>query len=121
MRKLNIEQIGEIIFFGNATIDGSEYRYKDYLYKSEIYKDGKLYARINNKKPENDESRVEYMVHYCVEYTDPENGATSPIDNIYEAEGYTAADYISDCESNADDDWSQMLKRGTVTLWEVED
>lgn len=121
MRKLKIEQINEIIFFGKANIDGSEYRYKDYLYKSEIYKDGKLFARIDNKKPDDDESRVEYMIHYCVEYTDPETGATSPIDNIYETEGYTAADYIRDCDNNSDDDYCQMIKRGKINLYEVEE
>lgn len=61
MKKLTIEQIHEIEFFGHATIDGAEYIYKDYEYKSEIRKNGKLFARINNRKADDDPERVEYV------------------------------------------------------------
>ena len=58
---------------------------------------------------------------YEVDYYDPENGATSPIDTLDAPEGYTAEDYISDCESNADDEYCKMLARGKVTLISIED
>ena len=58
---------------------------------------------------------------YCVEYYDPRNGATSPIDNVEAPDGYTAEQYIKDCEKNADQDWVDMLHNGIVTLWRVED
>ena len=57
---------------------------------------------------------------YTVYLTDPETGATSPIDTIEERAGYTAADYISDCEGNADPEWVEMLHRGEVELIEVQ-
>lgn len=44
-------EVGYIEFFGSYIIDGHIYRYKDYLYKSEIYRDGKLVMRLNNRLP----------------------------------------------------------------------
>lgn len=61
------------------------------------------------------------MKKYVVEYADPETGATSPIDNFTAEDGYTAEQYIKDCDSNADDEWCEMLHRGTVTLVEVDE
>jgi len=61
------------------------------------------------------------MKSYIVEYIDPDTGAISPIDYIEAEDGYTAEKYIKDCESNADEDWCEMLRRGTVTLVEVEE
>lgn len=61
------------------------------------------------------------MTKYVVEFYDYTNGATSPIDTIVASEGYTAEDYIRDCESNADQEWVDMLKNGDVTLVPVED
>ena len=58
---------------------------------------------------------------YVVEFTDNETGATSPIDNIEAVEGYTAADYIRGCENNADVEYIEMLKNGTIELVPVED
>lgn len=57
---------------------------------------------------------------YEVEYTDPETAATSPIDKVAAPEGYTAADYIQDCEENAPEEWCEMLRRGVVSIQEVE-
>ena len=57
---------------------------------------------------------------YVVWFTDALTGASSPIEVVEEEKGYTADDYISDCEENADDDWNAMLRKGTVTLEEVE-
>lgn len=54
------------------------------------------------------------MKEYVVEYTDPETGSTSPIDN------FTAEQYIKDCDKNADDEWCKMLHSGTVELVEVD-
>lgn len=64
---------------------------------------------------------MEDIKKYVVEFTDSETGATSPIDNIEAAEGYTAADYIRDCESNSDVEYIEMLKNGTIELVPVED
>lgn len=60
------------------------------------------------------------MKEYVVEYTDPETGATSPIDNFTAEDGYTAEQYIKDCDKNADDEWCKMLHSGTVELVEVD-
>lgn len=59
-------------------------------------------------------------VRYQVDYTDPDTGATSPIDTISARAGYTADDYIRDCDANADSDWCEMLHRGSVTLQELD-
>lgn len=48
------------------------------------------------------------------------NGATSPIDTVKAREGYTAADYVRDCNMYADADWCEMLASGEVTLIECE-
>ena len=48
------------------------------------------------------------------------NGVTSPIDTVKAHEGYTAADYIRDCNLYADADWCDMLASGEVTLIEYE-
>lgn len=48
------------------------------------------------------------------------DGAMSPIDVIDAPAGYTAEQYIADCEDNADSDYVEMLKSGFVTLHEVE-
>lgn len=61
------------------------------------------------------------MKKYEVNYTDPETGATSPIDIVEGPEGYTAEQYIADCEANADEEWCKMLRKGTVDLHEVEE
>jgi len=53
---------------------------------------------------------------YQIEFYDPSNGATSPIDTVEAPEGYTAKDYIRDCRKNADKSWNEMLKSGTVTV-----
>jgi hypothetical protein len=58
---------------------------------------------------------------YVVEYTDPNTGATSPIDTIDAPEGYTAEDYLRDCRANADQDYIDMLEAGEVRLDMVED
>lgn len=61
MRKLTMEELNRIEFWGKQMINGDEYTYKEYTYKSEIYKNGILFARIDNCKPVTDESRVEYV------------------------------------------------------------
>lgn len=58
---------------------------------------------------------------YVVWLTDRTTGATSPIDTIDAPVGYTASDYIADCDRNADDDWNWMLRNAaTIILEEVE-
>lgn len=59
-------------------------------------------------------------VRYQVDYTDPDTGATSPIDTISARAGYTAVDYIRDCDANADSDLCEMLHRGSVTLQKLD-
>lgn len=44
------------------------------------------------------------------------DGTTSAIDTIDAEEGYTAEQYVADCLSNADEDWNEMLAKGTVAL-----
>ena len=58
---LTPEQIAEIEYFGEATFNGDNYKYKDYLYKSEIYKNDELIIRINNKLSSIDPNRIEYV------------------------------------------------------------
>lgn len=60
------------------------------------------------------------MRTYEVNLYDPTTGATSAIDTIKAPKGYTAEDYIRDCEKNADDAWNEMLAHGEVSLTEVE-
>ena len=61
------------------------------------------------------------MRKYEIDYTDPATGVTSPIDTQYAGEGYTAEQYIADCERNADEDWCEMLRNGTVEVVEIAD
>ena len=58
-------------------------------------------------------------MRYEVDFYDPKNGATSPIDTIESGEGYTAEQYVKDCEANADQEWVDMLHSGEVTLVEI--
>lgn len=46
---------------------------------------------------------------------------TEPMDIVEAPEGYTAEDYIRDCERNADDDWVKMLHEDDVELTDVTD
>lgn len=71
-------------------------------------------ARAKSEEKKEDPT-VKYEVNLSV------NGATSPIDTIEAPAGYTAADYIRDCNENADHDWCEMLSSGIVTLTPVED
>ena len=57
-----------------------------------------------------------YMKKYQVNYTDNTTGATSAIDTITADNNYTAENYINDCMANADNDYCEMLKNGTITL-----
>jgi hypothetical protein len=59
------------------------------------------------------------LIEYEVDRYDYETGATEAIDTIKAPEGYTAEDYINDCESNADEDWNDMLRSGRITLVEI--
>lgn len=59
------------------------------------------------------------MKKYEVDYTDA-SGATTAIDTITAPAGYTAADYVKDCENNADRDYIEMLHAGQITLIEIE-
>ena len=72
-------------------------------------------ARANSGKKE-EEKKMKYQVNY----TDPTTGANSPIDTITARAGYTAEDYIRDCNENADSDWCEMLHRGEVSLELIE-
>ena len=56
---------------------------------------------------------------YQVNYTGS-NGATSAIDTIEAEPGYTAEQYVADCEKNADADYVEMLHDGEVELIELD-
>ena len=60
------------------------------------------------------------MKKYEVNFTDNNTGATSAIDTITAADNYTAADYIKDCNNNADSEWCEMLANGKITLVEID-
>ena len=60
------------------------------------------------------------MKKYEVDFTDNNTGVTSAIDTITAADNYTAEDYIKDCNDNADTDYIEMLKNGTITLCELD-
>ena len=60
------------------------------------------------------------MKRYQVDFTDNNTGVTSAIDTITAADNYTAEDYIKDCNDNADIDYIEMLKNGTITLCEID-
>ena len=53
---------------------------------------------------------------YQVEFIDYRTGAKSPIDTIEAPDGYTAEQYIKDCEANAEPEYIDMLKAGQVEL-----
>lgn len=61
------------------------------------------------------------MKNYEVNFYDPSNGATSPIDTLVNyPDDYTSEKYIKDCEENADADYNSMLATGSVSLVEFE-
>lgn len=61
------------------------------------------------------------MKNYEVNYYDPSNGATSPIDTLINyPDDYTAEKYVEDCLKNADTDYNDMLADGFVSLVEFE-
>lgn len=47
---LTLDDLIKIRYYGNCEILGNVYTYKDYLCVSEIYRNGLLYARIDNRK-----------------------------------------------------------------------
>lgn len=60
-------------------------------------------------------------IKYQINFKDNTTGATSAIDTIEATTGYTADDYIRDCQENADDEWCKMLENGTVTIEQIEE
>lgn len=61
------------------------------------------------------------MKHYIVNYTEFDRpDISSPIDNIEAPEGYTAEQYVEDCMHNADEDWCEMLRKGWVELYDLD-
>ena len=57
--KLSMDQVREIEYYGQANIEGHEYRYKDYEAKSEIWEGDNLIMRIDNSKALDDPARLE--------------------------------------------------------------
>ena len=47
------------------------------------------------------------------------DGVRSAIDTITANDDYTAAQYIADCCSNADEEWIMLLVNGIVDLEEI--
>lgn len=65
----------------------------------------------------------EKITQFVVELTD-QNGATSPIDTVEGPEGYTAEQYVRDCEevAGSDEEWIKMLHEAVrIDLVEYED
>lgn len=61
------------------------------------------------------------MKNYEVDFYDPLNGATSPIDTLINyPDDYTAQKYVEDCLKNADTDYNNMLADGFISLVEFE-
>lgn len=61
------------------------------------------------------------MKHYIVNYTEFDRpDISSPIDNIEAPEGYTAEQYVEDCMRNADEEWCEMLRKGWVELYDLD-
>lgn len=61
------------------------------------------------------------MKNYEVDFYDPSNGATSPIDTLVNyPDDYTAEKYVEDCLKNADADYNNMLATGSISLVEWE-
>ncbi len=61
------------------------------------------------------------MKNYEVDFYDPSNKATSPIDTLMNyPDDYTAERYINDCLKNADTDYNNMLATGFISLVEFE-
>lgn len=61
--RLSLEEMIDIELNGRAEIRGNRYTYKDYHYKSAIYKNGILYASIDNRKPLDDPERFEILAY----------------------------------------------------------
>lgn len=76
-------------------------------------------ARAKSARAKSEEKKEDHTMKYEVNLS--VNGATSPIDTIEAPAGYTAADYIRDCNENADGDWCEMLSSGIVSLTPIED
>lgn len=61
------------------------------------------------------------MKHYIVNYTEFDRpDISSPIDNIEAPDGYTAEQYVEDCMRNADEEWCEMLRKGWVELYDLD-
>ena len=60
-------------------------------------------------------------VRYEVRFTDSATCAVSPIETVTATADYTADDYVRDCMENADSDWCDMLRSGTVSLVRIDD
>ena len=54
-------ELNTLLHDRKLTINGDLYTVKDYLYKTEIRKNGKLYAYVDNRKPLDDLKRIEYV------------------------------------------------------------
>ena len=54
-------ELNTLLHDSKLTINGDLYTVKDYLYKTEVYKNGELFARIDNRKPIDDLKRIEYV------------------------------------------------------------
>lgn len=61
------------------------------------------------------------MYRHEVDFIDGVTGACSQIDIIYTDREYTAADYVLDCENNADSDFVEMLHSGSVVLVSIDE
>lgn len=58
------------------------------------------------------------VIKYQINLTDA-NGATSAIDTVEATYGYTAEDYIDECDKNADEEWCDMIAKGTISVEQI--
>lgn len=58
----------------------------------------------------------EYKMTYKIIFRAFESSEDSVIDIINVPVGYTAQDYIRDCEEQMSSEWNCMLRRGTVRV-----
>lgn len=76
--------------------------------------DGKV-----SEKLEDIMTMVDQLHQYQVEITYYENGATSAIDQVYEEEGFTAEQYVKNCEKWSDKEWVELIHSGDVEIIDV--
>lgn len=74
------------------------------------------YNLIEVKERRSRDRRKEYKMTYKIIFNDFEDGDDVVLDIINGPVGYTAQDYIRDCEEQMSPEWNCMLRHGTVRI-----